>query len=164
MSQAIDRAGRSAIALGFAAVLVVLPYASVASAAAADLPTEMRLAQAAPPPPEAFSADQQIADLQRRLQITAAQQPQFDAFAQVMRQNEAAMDAFLQQNPPNQPRNALDEMRAQTRAAELEAQGLERLLPVFQTLYASLSYQQQRMADQLFAPPPPPGAPPPPGR
>ena len=47
-------------------------------------------------PPEAAPAqgneiESQIADLQKKLRITTAQQPLFDAFAQIMRQNAQAL-------------------------------------------------------------------------
>jgi periplasmic protein CpxP/Spy len=146
MSHAIDRMPRFFIACAFAAALMALPLAFMANAAA----------QTATAPPAGNPA-QQMAALRSRLGITPAQQPQFNAFAQAMQQNEAAMAVFTQRNPPNQPRNALDQLRAQAQAAQLDAQGLRRLVPVFQALYASLSDQQKRVADQLFAGSPPSG-------
>jgi hypothetical protein len=115
MSHRIDRLRRTAVALSLATAAVLLPGLTGPGAGAAGLP-EFRLAQAqppagqrpAPPPRQAKPAqppgnpvEGQIADLKKQLGITAAQQPQFDGFAQAIRQNAQAMDALMQQEPPN---------------------------------------------------------------
>jgi len=141
-------------AVGFAAAMLALP---LARAAAPDI----QLVQAAPSAKGAPAAgdaqsERESADLHKKLQITPAQQPQFDAVVKAMQQNAQEMDALMQQNPPDRRRNALDELRTQAQAAQTEAAGLQRLLPAFQSLYESLSEAQKREADQVFAAPPPP--------
>ena len=110
---------------------------------------------ALPTPPSAAGAqdiERQIGDLRRRLNITPAQQGQFDAFAQAMRQNAQDMTALAQQVQQNRNRNAVEDLRVAARFAEAEAEGLKRLVPAFQALYDSLSEQQKRIADQAFVP------------
>jgi protein CpxP len=91
--------------------------------------------------------------LQKKLHITAAQQPQFDAFAQVMRQNAQAMDAAMPKQEQNRSTNAVEALRTSAQLAEAEAEGLKRLLPALQTLYDSLPDPQKRLADSVMGQP-----------
>jgi periplasmic protein CpxP/Spy len=172
MSYAIDtyavgRAGRTAAALGLAAALIALPLGLAGTAAAGADPGQFQLAQGAGgpqrpsgKPPEAAPAqgteiDSQIADLQKKMRITAAQQPLFDAFAQVMRQNAQALDAVMRQQEQKSGTTAVDDLRASAQLAEAEAEGLKRLLPAFQSLYDSLPDPQKRLADAAMRQPAP---------
>lgn len=137
---------------GFTA-LALAAALSVAGVARAERPAAVQLAQAGPAGPPAMDVASQLSDLHNRLQITPAQQPQFDAFARVMQQNTQEMDALLQKEPPNQLRNAVEDMRATAQAAATEAAELQRLLPPFEALYGVLSADQKKTADQLFAGP-----------
>lgn len=165
MPYAIDRLARPAVVRGLAGALLMLLFGLAATGAAAQGSSDFRLAQASPPagqkagPPQrqgqpaqppANPIDGQIADLQKRLNITEAQKPQFDALAQAIRQNAQAMDALMQQEQQRQPRNAVEDLRASVKLAQEEADGLKRLLPAMEALYASLSDQQKRTADQLL--------------
>lgn len=108
-------------------------------------PTDARpilLAQAAPAPP---NVEANIAQLHQRLQITPAQEPQFAALANVMRQNERSAPA----GPPANP-NAVEALRLAIQYGQHEIDDMKRLLPALQALYASLSPAQQRAADMVF--------------
>jgi periplasmic protein CpxP/Spy len=165
MSHAIDRAAQAVIVLILAGILIVLPPGVAGTGEAAAEPGHFQLAQAAgapqktpAKPPAAAPApgngiDGQIADLQKKLRITAAQQPQFDAFAQVMRQNAEAMDAVMRSQEQKRGTTAVDELRASAQLAEAEAEGLKRLLPALQSLYDSLADPQKRAADSVLGPP-----------
>ena len=149
-SYAIGRAARAATALGLVGALIGLPLGAAGTSAARADPAQLQLAQGAgapqrPPgkPPEAAPAqgnevESQIADLQKKLRIAAAQQPLFDAFAQVMRQNAQALDAAMRQQGQKSGTTAVDDLRASAQLAEAEAEGLKRLLPAFQSLYDGL--------------------------
>jgi len=113
----------------------------------------------APPAPSATEAqngtlasqiEAQITELRKRLHITPAQQPQWDAFAQVMRENAARMDQFLRDRPAPQKLNAVESLRAYTALAQVHAEGMQQLLPAFEALYNAMSADQQRSADQAF--------------
>ncbi|HTV87958.1 MAG TPA: Spy/CpxP family protein refolding chaperone [Stellaceae bacterium] len=153
MLRRIEPATRVAAVLGVAVVLAVASTAATPAASAAGGTPALRLAQATTAPPPA-APEQQFAQLKARLAITPAQETTFNAFAAVMRQNISARSAFLRRNPPGRRRSAIEELRVQSEAAELDARGLQRLLPVFQALYASLSEPQKRIADQVFVAPP----------
>jgi hypothetical protein len=113
----------------------------------------------APPAPSATEAqngtlasqiEAQITELRKRLHITPAQQPQWDAFAQVMRENAARMEQFLRDRPTPQKLNAVDSLRAYTALARVHAESMQQLLPAFEALYSAMAADQQRLADQAF--------------
>jgi protein CpxP len=177
MSHPTDRPLRAMLAVGLGIAVCGLPLGLAAAAEIASS-AEFRLAQGAPSKaaapqrgaPQAQAPAQQgepgiekqIADLRKRLNITPQQQPQFDAFAEAMRQNAKAMETMMQeQQSPS--RNAVEDLKAAAKFAEGEADGLKRLLPPLQALYDSLSDQQKKTADQVLVsnagadqPPPPP--------
>jgi protein CpxP len=181
MPNQTNRPSHAALAIGLGIAVFGAPL-GIAGAGEPAGSTEFRLAQGAPqgapkagPPqrgaPQAQAPAQQggnqpierqITELRKRLNITPQQQPQFDAFAQAMRQNTQSMEAMMQeQQTPN--RSAVDDLKAAAKFAEAEADGLKRLLPPLQALYESLSDQQKKAADQVLAsaassdqPPPPP--------
>jgi periplasmic protein CpxP/Spy len=101
------------------------------------------LAQAPPPAP---NIEANIAQLHQRLQITPAQEPRFEALANVMRQNARMMPNA----PPPTNLDPIQGLRFAIQTGEQELVGLKRMLPPLQALYASLSPMQQRIADQVF--------------
>jgi protein CpxP len=160
MPDAIDRLARPAAVRRLAGAAAMLLLGLAATGASAQGPAEFQLAQASqkqgapqrqaqPAQPPANPIDSQIADLQKRLKITDAQKPQFDAFVQVVRQNAQTMEALVQQEQ-KAAHNAVDDLRSSVKIAQEEADGLKRLLPPMEALYASLSDQQKRTADQLL--------------
>jgi LTXXQ motif family protein len=100
-------------------------------------------AQAPPPAP---NIEANIAQLHQRLQITPAQEPRFEALANVMRQNARMMPNA----PPPTNLDPIQGLRFAIQTGEQELVGLKRMLPPLQALYASLSPVQQRIADQVF--------------
>ncbi len=151
MAGRIDRATRAIAALAVAAGLTTA-FGLASDAMAGSRAPPVQLAQAATNPPAAAPA-QQFAQLRQRLGITPAQDGTFQRFVAVLGDNDAARAAFVRRNPPDRRRDALEELRVQSEAADLDARGLRRLLTAFQALYASLSPQQKQAADQVFAAP-----------
>jgi hypothetical protein len=142
--------------LGAVAVVVMLAVGSASP--------DLALAQAPTPGAPPINPEAEYDQLRERLAITPAQEAKFAALVQVMRQNDATRDAFVQRNPPAEQRNAPSAIRLQAEAAGMFARSLQRLLPPFQALYASLSPEQRQAADELFARPQQPGQAPPPGQ
>jgi periplasmic protein CpxP/Spy len=96
-------------------------------------------------------AERRISDLHSRLHITADQSPQWDQFAQIMRQNATEMDQSNQQRAEKLgSMSAVDNMQSFAQLEQQRAQAMQRLVPAFQALYATLSDQQKATADQLF--------------
>ncbi len=96
--------------------------------------------------------EQRITDLHAKLQISPAQQPQWDQFAQVMRDNAKSMD---QEFPgPGLRRstamNAAENMKSYALISAQHAQDMQKLVPAFGALYGTMSDSQKHMADQVF--------------
>jgi len=95
--------------------------------------------------------DQRIQDLHAKLQITAAQEPEWQKFAQTMRDNARKMDqAFESRMNQMETMSALDNMRSYAHISEQHAHDVQSLLPPFQALYGKMSQSQKQAADQVF--------------
>jgi periplasmic protein CpxP/Spy len=94
-----------------------------------------------------------IAFLKAELKITPAEEPQWQQFAAVMRQNAQALDQAIDnaRGHRNAAANALERMEMRAQFAKLRADSEARLVTVFRPLYASLSPEQQQVAGQLMA-------------
>jgi len=99
----------------------------------------------------AATIEQRITDLHARLDITADQQPQWDAFAAVMRSNAQNSDQrFHQRVQTLVAMTAMENMRSYAQLATQHAEDMQKLLPVFQALYDTMSDPQKASADQMF--------------
>ena len=105
---------------------------------------------AAPAPSGGSEVDRDIADLRKQLKITPQQEPQFNAFAEVMRSNAQELDAQMRQGSPNQNPNAVETLKQAQQLTETQAAGLKRLVPALQALYDTLSDQQKKIADKVI--------------
>jgi protein CpxP len=110
--------------------------------------------QAQPAPVKPTRVDRvetRIASLHTQLKITAAQEPQWDAFAQVMRDNAKTMDVLIQSRVQNaKTMTAVDDLRAYQGIADAHAGGLKKLIPAFESLYATMPDEQKKNADAVF--------------
>jgi len=144
------------------AALLSLPAAAWAQSSQSPAP------QAATPPPPAAAAspmadhpvsgknaeervENRIKELHAQLRITPAEEPQWNEFAQVMRENARDMDqAFMQRAQQFPTMNAVQNMQSYEQISEQHAQRVQKLVPAFQTLYDAMPDQQKRLADQVF--------------
>ena len=95
--------------------------------------------------------ESRITSLHAQLKITDAQEPQWNAFAQVMRDNAKTIDALVQARVQNaKSMTAIDDLRAYQGIADAHAEGLKKLIPAFEALYASMSDEQKKNADAVF--------------
>jgi periplasmic protein CpxP/Spy len=150
-------------------------FAPVAVAALLSLPaaawaqsSQSPATQTATPPPPAAAAspmanhpvpgknaeervENRIKELHAQLRITAAEEPQWNQFADVMRDNARAMDqAFRERAQSFESMNAVQNMQSYEKLAQAHAQDLEKLVPAFQKLYEGMPDQQKQLADQVF--------------
>jgi periplasmic protein CpxP/Spy len=137
------------------AALLAQPAPTVPAAAMPGQPVQLAKAKGAHAPRSALEhVDGQIATLHRKLGITAEQEPQFKAYADVMRGNAEAMDALFkeraQSTGPNPADAADSRLHWYARLTAAHAEGVGRLVPVFDALYQSLSDQQKKTADAVF--------------
>ncbi len=99
----------------------------------------------------ANGVEQRIADLHKRLQITPAQESQWQQVADVMRQNAKDVEAAIKERNQNvKTMNAVDDLRSYEKISEVHEDGMKRLIPVFQTLYDGMSDAQKKNADTVF--------------
>ena len=108
-------------------------------------------AEAAPRRTMSEMVDQRIADMRSQLHITHAQEPQWARFAAVMRSNARALDrAYRRRGERLDSMTALENMESYARIERRRAMDVQRLVPAFHALYASLTPEQRHAADELF--------------
>jgi hypothetical protein len=146
---------------------VVLPALAIAvlvgGAGLGSLTTQQAAAQATTAPQQAeqherhhFSparhVEGRIAFLKAELKINDTQAPQFDRVAQAMRDNAKTMEQAIEQRRAerDQPHTAVQRLEARSQFAALRAQADQRFLDAFKPLYASLSDDQKKAADELL--------------
>ena len=141
------------------AALLALPGVALAQSTTAPAPVTPPPATTASPlaaqPAPGNNAEQRvethIRQLHAQLRITPAEQPQWDQFAQVMRENARDMDqAFMQRAQQYPTMNAVQNMQSYEQIAEAHAQHLQKLVPAFDTLYNAMPEQQRQLTDQVF--------------
>jgi periplasmic protein CpxP/Spy len=93
-----------------------------------------------------------IAYLKAELKITDAEEQQFAPVAQAMRDNAKTMEQAMEQRHGmrDQPQTAVQRLEARARFAGLRAQADQRFVDAFKPLYASLSADQKKAADELL--------------
>ena len=95
--------------------------------------------------------ERRIKELHGQLQITPAEEPQWNEFAQAMRENARDMDqAFVQRAQQFPTMNAVQNMQSYEQLSEDHAQRVQKLVPAFQKLYDAMPDEQKRVADQVF--------------
>ncbi len=95
--------------------------------------------------------EKRIADLHAALHVTAAQQPQWDAFAAVMRDNAQHMDSALISDASGLGKmTAVDQMKTYAAITDQHAKDMASLVPAFQTLYDAMTPEQKLNADKYF--------------
>lgn len=125
-------------------------FASLALAAA--LCTAPAFAQSPATPGHRDAAvESRVTQLHGALKITAAQEPQFDAFAAVMRQNATDMDGLAAKRMASaKSGTAVEQMQTYADMAQAHAQQMQKLLASFFTLYDALTPEQKKLADASF--------------
>jgi len=108
-------------------------------------------ATAAPAANREAMVEQRIADMHASLNITAAQETEFGKFSQVMLDNAQAMDALGAKDTGNRDMQTADQiLKGYAQYSAQHAENLQKLSAEFSTLYASLSPEQKKQADEMF--------------
>ena len=97
--------------------------------------------------------DRRIAFLKAELKITPAQETQWQQVAGAMHENANSLDQAIK--TARQDRGSMDAVQRialREQFAKVRAENDARLLAAFRPLYASLSPEQQQVANQLVAP------------
>jgi hypothetical protein len=143
-----------------AAALLAVPVAGFAQSAtpAPAAPPPASAAASSPMPSQTIPGteveqrvEEHIRELHAQLRITPAEQPQWDRFANVMRDNARNMDQqFVARREQFSTMNALQNMESYQRIADAHAQNLQQLVPAFANLYNAMPESQKRLTDQVF--------------
>ena len=141
--------------VAYFAVVLSLPLAARAQSGPTPAPSA-----GAPPATSAPSNDPaqqrveaRIKQLRSQLHITAAQDPQWQQFAQTMRDNAREVDETAMQRAQQYPTmNAVENLQSYETLAESHVQHLQKLIPAFQSLYDTMSPEQKKTADEAFRP------------
>jgi hypothetical protein len=99
------------------------------------------------------TVDDRITSLHSALKITPAEETRWNAVAQAMRENAAAIDkvATEAQAKPPQSTTAVEDLRLYQRFADAHANGLKNLISSFTSLYNAMPEAQKKTADSVFA-------------
>ena len=125
---------RTALFVCTIALACMVPAAAVRAKPAAADPVEAR-----------------IAAMRSSFHITSAQESLWNDVARAMRENAKAMtDVHKTRDGHASALNAVDELKAYAAAVETHADGLHKFVPVFQSLYESMSDEQKKTADAKF--------------
>ena len=138
--------------------LLALPAAALAQSAQSSAPTTPPAAASSPIASQPISGksmqervENHIKQLHAQLRITPAEQPQWDQFAQVMRDNARDMDQAIMQRAQQYPTmNAVQNMQSWEQIAEAHARQLQKLVPAFDNLYNAMPEEQKKLTDQVF--------------
>jgi periplasmic protein CpxP/Spy len=138
-----------------------LAAAALLSAGALAMPAASALAQTAAPHKHskhasAATAEERaeayITDLKAKLQITDAQEQQWDAVAAVIRDNaKQAEERYNARQTAPADQTAVDDLKNYAEITAAHADGVKRLEAAFETLYSGLSDDQKKNADKVFA-------------
>lgn len=92
-----------------------------------------------------------IKNLHDKLGITADQEDQWKNVADAMRQNEEAIHTLIKDRHENkESMTAVDDLKSYQAIAKEHVDGLDRLIPAFETLYDTMSDAQKANADKVF--------------
>jgi hypothetical protein len=149
--------------LAIAALLGATMLASPLNPARADTVANatFQLAQAsAPQSPAGVGAtaskgetvEQRIATLHTALKITPDEETQWNAVAQAMRENAAAMDKLVAESrtTPPQSMTAMQDLQTYQKFAQAHVDGLKNLIASFTVLYTAMPDEQKKVADKVF--------------
>jgi hypothetical protein len=124
-------------------------YPSTPTPAAAPAATPAKASKAHSP---SDRVEARIKTLHSELKITPAQDAQWNAVAQAMRQDAATMTDLIQQRQANAATmSAVDDLTSYGKITQAHADGVKSIVGPFSTLYASFSDAQKKTADAVFS-------------
>jgi hypothetical protein len=154
------RAGRP---LAIAGLLGATMLASPLTAVRADTigNAAFQLAQATSPQSQAGggatatkgeTVEQRISNLHTALKITSDEDAKWNAVAQAMRENAAAMDKLVADGRTTAPQSmtAVEDLQMYQKMAQTHVDGLKNLISSFTTLYSAMPDAQKKTADAVF--------------
>jgi hypothetical protein len=98
------------------------------------------------------TVEQRITNLHAALKITPEEEPNWQAVAQTIRDNAAALQKLASEKAGQmrQGVTAVEDLQTYLQFAQAHVDGLKNLITAFQTLYAAMPDQQKKLADEVF--------------
>lgn len=142
------RGAALAISLTLAAAVTLMP----AAASAQTAPPAASKSTPAQPAARSARVEARIKSLHDQLKITAAQEPQWDAVAQAMRDSAKNTGALIADRAKNaKSRTAVDDLHSYRAVIKSQLDGIDQLTTAFEALYSSMPDAQKRIADEVFS-------------
>jgi hypothetical protein len=140
------------LALALPAVSFAQSTTAAPAMAPASAPASAPMASSAPALSKADEAklDAHIKSLHDELKITASEEPQWNAFATVMRENDANLHQAFAARANVASMTAEQNMATYANIAATHAEDMQKLSAAFSTLYDSFPDAQKKIADQVF--------------
>jgi len=131
------------LSLPLAAAPLSVVHAQTKPTPAATSPTDQK--------PE--GVEQRITQLHTELKISPDLESKWNSVAQAMRDNAANMEKLVAEKKQQAPSSmtAVDDLKTYQEFAQAHVDGLKNLTSAFSSLYDSMSDQQKKNADQVFA-------------
>jgi hypothetical protein len=102
-------------------------------------------------PTSASRVEERIHDMHAKLAITAGQEDQWKLVAQVMRNNELALEPLVKDRKTNaNTMTAIDDLKSYAAITDAHSEGIKKFTTAFEPLYDSMSEAQKKDADALF--------------
>jgi len=128
--------------------LLILPSAAMAQASPAPPAKAMPAKKAMP---ANNSVETHIKSLHDALKITAAEEPQWQAVADVMRDNAKTTGALIEERAAKaKTMTAVDDLHSYEAITEAHVAGVKKLIPAVEALYATMSDAEKKNADAVF--------------
>src|ERR1700687_5213678 len=132
------------------AALLILPSAAMAQASPAPAPAAKAPAKKATPANNSVEA--RIKSPHDALKITAAQEPQWQAVADVMRDNAKTTRSLIEERTAKvKTMTAIEDLHSYEAIIEAHVAGVKKLIPAVETLYATMSDAEKKNADAVFS-------------
>lgn len=134
------------------ALAVAVPAAQAQTASPATPPAVTKTKAAATKTAPTDRVEERITDLHAKLKITADEEPKWTQVVAVMRDNAKKMDDLLRtRNDGIRSMTAVDDLRSYRDITQAHADGLQKLISAFEDLYGTMTPDQKKNADVVFA-------------
>jgi hypothetical protein len=141
-----------AIAALFGATFLASPLIAAPTDSANTAPTQMTTPAQEAAARKAETIEQRISHLHKALKITPDEETNWNAVAQAMRDNAAAMEKLVAERNAraSQGMTAVEDLKTYENFAQAHVDGLKNLIASFQTLYDAMPDAQKKVTDQVF--------------
>ena len=125
--------------------------ASSSSGSVAPASSPETMAAPAAESPSRSAVENRIKELHQKLKITHAEEPKWDAVAQVMRENAQTMESMQKQRAADaKSMDAVGVVRSYAEVVQAHEDVIKKFIPAFEDLYNSMSDSQKKVADSMF--------------